>query len=218
MAHSYAIRTGETQELYSAFASTSGPWVSLIAGGPVFFVIARWIRRRARSAANLGDDLGLAALARRASLSPAHLQRVFKAAIGETPKAYVLRLRIERAAFCLLIHESTVSQVAADCGFRSAETFIRAFRRRFRTSPRAYRSAIRADVADEREERSSTSWNDGQHAVRCLVRESGWELGTMHRLPRPPINCDSMRRWWCLVHSRRPDRSVISWCPEAHTP
>lgn len=49
--YSYAIHTGETQEFYNAFARASGPWVSLFAGGPVFFLIARWIRRRAASAA-----------------------------------------------------------------------------------------------------------------------------------------------------------------------
>jgi hypothetical protein len=49
--YSYAIHTGETPEFYRAFARVSGPWVSLIAGGPVFFLIARWIRRRAQTSA-----------------------------------------------------------------------------------------------------------------------------------------------------------------------
>jgi hypothetical protein len=49
--YSYAIHTGETPEFYGEFAKVSGPWVSLIAGGPVFFLIARWIRRRAPSSA-----------------------------------------------------------------------------------------------------------------------------------------------------------------------
>ena len=49
--YSYTIRTGETQEFYNAFAQASAPWVSLLSGGPVFFLIARWIRRRAPSAA-----------------------------------------------------------------------------------------------------------------------------------------------------------------------
>jgi AraC family transcriptional regulator len=98
--------------------------------------------------ANLDQDLGLATLGRRANLSPAHVQRVFKAAIGETPKAYVTRLRVERAAFCLLAHESPVSEIAASCGFPRPETFIRAFRRRFGRSPREYRVSGRADAAD----------------------------------------------------------------------
>ena len=49
--YSYTIHTGETQAFYEAFARASGPWVSLIAGGPVFFLTSRWIRRRAGSAA-----------------------------------------------------------------------------------------------------------------------------------------------------------------------
>ena len=49
--YSYAIHTGETPEFYGEFARVSGPWVSLIAGAPVFFLIARWIRRRSRSTA-----------------------------------------------------------------------------------------------------------------------------------------------------------------------
>lgn len=101
--------------------------------------------------ANLDQDLALAALGRMAHLSPAHLQRVFKAEIGESPKAYVTRLRVERAAFCLLAHESTVARLAADCGFQSSETFIRAFRRRFGKTPSEYRSAVRAHVAASNE-------------------------------------------------------------------
>ena len=49
--YSYTVHTGESQAFYNAFAQRSGPWVSLIAGGPVFFLIARWIRRRAPAAA-----------------------------------------------------------------------------------------------------------------------------------------------------------------------
>lgn len=90
--------------------------------------------------ANLDQDLALAALGRRAHRSPDHLQRIFKAAIGETPTAHVTRLRVERAAFCLRAHESPVADIAANCGVQNPETFIRAFRRRHGVSPRAYRT------------------------------------------------------------------------------
>lgn len=56
--YSYAIHPGETPEFYSAFAKVSAPWVSLLAGGPVFFLIARGIRRRAPSAA-LGTAIAM---------------------------------------------------------------------------------------------------------------------------------------------------------------
>ena len=93
--------------------------------------------------ANLDGDLGLAAISRRARLSPFHLQRRFKAAVGETPKAYTSRLRLERAAFQLLVHDAKVIEVALECGYRSHETFTRAFRRRFGRSPSEYRELQR---------------------------------------------------------------------------
>lgn len=101
--------------------------------------------------AKLDGDLALAALSRKAGLSPFHLQRLFKAAIGETPKAYTSRLRVERAAFRLLIHDSSLLDIALECGFQNHETFIRAFHRRFGKSPRGYRKWMRGQVS---------SWNE----------------------------------------------------------
>lgn len=93
--------------------------------------------------AHLDGDLGLAALSRKAGVSPFHLQRRFKAAIGETPKAYTSRLRLERAAFRLIVHDSTVLEIALECGFQSPETFLRAFRRHFGRTPSEYRESLR---------------------------------------------------------------------------
>lgn len=94
--------------------------------------------------ARLDEDLGLEALSRKAGLSPFHLQRLFKAAIGESPKAYTSRLRLERAAFRLLLHDSNVLDIALECGYQSHETFLRAFRRRFGLLPSDYREWMRA--------------------------------------------------------------------------
>src|SRR5262249_4034192 len=49
--------------------------------------------------ANLDGDPSLAALSRKAGLSPSYFHRLFKAVIGETPGDYVMRLRVERGAF-----------------------------------------------------------------------------------------------------------------------
>jgi AraC family transcriptional regulator len=91
--------------------------------------------------ARLDEDLALPRLARLAGMSQFHFLRQFRALTGETPKQYVLRLRVERAALRLLLLRSSVLDVALDCGFRSHETFTRAFRRRFGTSPRDYRES-----------------------------------------------------------------------------
>lgn len=90
----------------------------------------------------LDEDLPLDRLARLAGLSPFHFLREFRALTGETPKQYVLRLRLERAALRLVLLRSSVLEIALDCGFHSHETFTRAFRKRFRTSPTDYRGTF----------------------------------------------------------------------------
>lgn len=93
--------------------------------------------------ANLDGDLSLGCLAERAGYSPFHFHRAFEAEVGETLKAYTVRVRLERAAFRLLFHGGTVLEVGADCGFHHPASFSRAFHRRFGESPSAYRSQAR---------------------------------------------------------------------------
>lgn len=101
--------------------------------------------------AHLDEELSLEVLSAKASLSPAHFQRTFQAQVGETPKKYVARLRLERAAFRLLIHDETVLDIALDCGFQNHETFTRAFRRRFGMAPGRYRAWVRGQSDEPRE-------------------------------------------------------------------
>lgn len=92
---------------------------------------------------NLEGTLGLEALCHRARLSPAQFHRLFKARLGETPAKHVERLRVELAAFRLLLHDASILEIAIECGFESHETFIRAFRRRFDVAPGEYRRETR---------------------------------------------------------------------------
>ncbi|HEX8644644.1 MAG TPA: helix-turn-helix domain-containing protein [Allosphingosinicella sp.] len=89
--------------------------------------------------ARLDGPLPLDALATVAGLSPHHFHRRFRAAFGESPAAYVRRLRLERAAWRLQLHSDSVLAIALDCGFADHETFSRAFRRRWGLSPSDYR-------------------------------------------------------------------------------
>jgi AraC family transcriptional regulator len=102
----------------------------------------------AYAAAHLDEDLSLAALADQAGLSAFHLHRIFSAAAGETPKQFTLRLRLGRAAALLLTTEDSVLDVALSCGFQSHEAFCRAFRKRFRITPSAYRARGFAGLGD----------------------------------------------------------------------
>jgi hypothetical protein len=43
--YSYVIDPGEPVATYQAHAQVSGPWVSILAGAPIFYAASRWIAR-----------------------------------------------------------------------------------------------------------------------------------------------------------------------------
>jgi hypothetical protein len=43
--YSYLINPGQPMATYEAHAQASGPWVSLIAGAPIFYAASRWIAK-----------------------------------------------------------------------------------------------------------------------------------------------------------------------------
>ncbi|WP_232827362.1 GlxA family transcriptional regulator [Jiangella endophytica] len=91
--------------------------------------------------AHPGDDLGTAALALRAGVSPRQLSRLFQEHLGEPPAAAVRRLRLELAARLVASTDLPLSQVAKRCGFNSAEALRQAFTSRYDVSPRSFRRA-----------------------------------------------------------------------------
>ena len=105
-------------------------------------------RRRAlfeEVARDLTDpDLDVHRIACRMGVSPRYVQMLF-AELGTTPRGYIQERRLELAARRLELEGSatTVTDVAYDVGFNDLSSFCRAFRRRFRTSPRNYRSGMR---------------------------------------------------------------------------
>jgi hypothetical protein len=43
--YSYFINPGQPLATYEAHAQVSGPWVSILAGAPIFYAASRWIAR-----------------------------------------------------------------------------------------------------------------------------------------------------------------------------
>src|SRR5262249_19526249 len=96
---------------------------------------------------HLEEDLSVPALAARAAMSPRNFARVFHREIGVTPARYVEALRVEAARRRLEESTNGVDAVASRAGFGSAETMRRAFARRLRVAPSAYRSRFEASAA-----------------------------------------------------------------------
>jgi transcriptional regulator GlxA family with amidase domain len=94
-----------------------------------------------------GDDCSVAALARRAAMSPRHLARVFVEDVGTTPARYVEGVRVEVARRRLEESGDSIEAIATECGFGTTETLRRAFARHLGLPPAEYRSRFRAEVA-----------------------------------------------------------------------
>jgi AraC family transcriptional regulator len=88
---------------------------------------------------NSGRNVALAELAATMKQSPFHAHRTLQTVLGETPKQFTMRLRIDRAAAALVCSQASILDIGLECGFESHEVFSRAFRRRFGLSPSAYR-------------------------------------------------------------------------------
>ena len=89
---------------------------------------------------HLESDLNLEMLAERVGFSAYHYHRIFREIIGEPVKEYVRRLRIERAAYRLKVSEETILHIALDAGFKTHESFTRAFTRQFHITPNEFRN------------------------------------------------------------------------------
>lgn len=93
---------------------------------------------------HLADDLRTATLAAVAGVTPHRFHRAFKGATGRPPHRFVTDRRLDRAAELL---RSTggppIAAVAYAVGLSSQSHLTTAFRRRYGTTPAAYRSAAR---------------------------------------------------------------------------
>jgi transcriptional regulator GlxA family with amidase domain len=96
---------------------------------------------------NLGEDLSVPALARRACMSERNFARAFRGETGMTPAAYVEMARVESARIALETSNVPVETVARQAGFGTVETMRRAFRRRVGVSPNSYRGRFRSEAA-----------------------------------------------------------------------
>jgi AraC-like DNA-binding protein len=83
--------------------------------------------------------LEVAELARAALMSTAHFSRQFRAAYGETPYAYLMTRRIERAKALLRRGDMSVTEVCLEVGCTSLGSFSARFTELVGETPTAYR-------------------------------------------------------------------------------
>jgi len=90
---------------------------------------------------HLNDELDVIKLAKIAGYSHFHFCRVFKIYIGESVMSYTTRLRLERATTEIYLGKKSIINIALDAGYQTPTGFLKAFRKRFGTTPTEYKSS-----------------------------------------------------------------------------
>lgn len=78
-----------------------------------------------------------------AHVSPFHFHRTFVRAYGETPHAFLTRLRVDRAKALLATTDLPVVEICLAVGYSSVGTFSRRFAELVGRSPTEYRVGVR---------------------------------------------------------------------------
>jgi transcriptional regulator GlxA family with amidase domain len=99
------------------------------------------LRAKDLADARYAEPLDVDDLAAAAGLSKAHFSREFKQAFGDSPHAYLLTRRLERAAALLRSTDRSVADICFSVGLQSVGSFTTSFSRTFEQSPIAYRAA-----------------------------------------------------------------------------
>jgi AraC-like DNA-binding protein len=102
--------------------------------------LARLRQARDRMDREYATPLDIATLARTALMSEGHFQRQFRAAYGETPYAYLMTRRIERAKALLRRGDLSVTDVCFAVGCTSLGSFSARFTQITGQTPTAYRA------------------------------------------------------------------------------
>ena len=96
---------------------------------------------------NIETPLSIPDVAREIGLSVRQLQDLSKQHFGETPSNRYLDIRLNAARNMLMYGDQSITEIVTATGFNSVSTFCRAFRKRFKSTARDYRTAFAVSLA-----------------------------------------------------------------------
>jgi len=100
---------------------------------PLILKAEKWMRNQLRT------DITVADIARHVAVSARTLVRRFKEHTGESPSAYLQRLRLEASKSLLAGTNYRIEQIPARVGYQDESAFRRLFKKNVGVSPREYR-------------------------------------------------------------------------------
>ncbi len=88
---------------------------------------------------NISEELSVEELAKRCNMCTKHFRNIFLQQIGLTPKRYILKVKLEKAAFLLTFTPLSVTEISNELNFFSPAYFIRRFKLHYNMTPLKYR-------------------------------------------------------------------------------
>ncbi len=91
----------------------------------------------------LPGHIELDEVAQIAAFSPYHFHRIFLIVVGDTFASFMRKRRLEWAAVELLNTRRRILDISLDAGYETQESFARAFKQHFNSSPGKFRTHVR---------------------------------------------------------------------------
>lgn len=110
---------------------------SKVASGDLIYQTVSYVAR------NFREELSLEMMARDLGVSKYALSRVFSGTFHRNFNKYVNEQRLEYVSTLLECSDRTITEICMDAGFESQRTFNRAFREKYKMTPRQYRKLCR---------------------------------------------------------------------------
>jgi AraC-like DNA-binding protein len=88
---------------------------------------------------HLADAIAVADLARLLDCGDDHCSRLFRRHLGQTPVAYIIARRVQRAAMLMTDTAHSLDEIAIRCGFANRQYLSRQFQRHLGVPPSQYR-------------------------------------------------------------------------------
>ncbi|MBE1284164.1 MAG: helix-turn-helix domain-containing protein [Rhodobacteraceae bacterium] len=89
---------------------------------------------------NLAEDLSLSEMADIAAMSVTRFAKTFKTVLGQSPLQYVIAARLDLASVLLKTSKHSVAEIAWKVGYQDVSRFGQHFKRKFGTTPAAFRA------------------------------------------------------------------------------
>ncbi|MEI5907972.1 Ada metal-binding domain-containing protein [Bacillus spongiae] len=89
---------------------------------------------------NYKEKLELKDISNHVGVSSFYLDRLFKQETSETPRTYLEKIRVDKAAYLLANTDYTNLEICYEVGFQSPSNFYKAFRQLKDCSPKEYRT------------------------------------------------------------------------------